>query len=115
MMDSNSSSSSSNSRSSQEQTHQQQHQQRQHQEQEQEQQQQVVQPPSSLLKIKVPKGKRQGDRFKVRLDDGQTIAATVPNNNLKEFYLDVSGTANENAKRKRKQNWHENPLAVLPM
>jgi len=114
MMDSNSNNNS-NSRSSQGQTHQQQHQQRQHQEQEQEQQQQVVQPPSSLLKIKVPKGKRQGDRFKVRLDDGQTIEATVPNNNLKEFYLDVSGTATENAKRKRKQNWHENPLAVLPM
>merc|ERR1719148_544870 len=112
MMDSNSNNNS-NSRSSQEQTHQQQHQQRQHQEQHQ-QQQQVVQPPSSLLKIKVPKGKRKGDRFKVRLDDGQTIEATVPNNNIKEFYLDVSKTAIENAKRKRKQNWHDNPLAVLP-
>merc|ERR1719148_471773 len=105
MMDS----SNSNSRSSQSQGQNQQHQ-HQHQ-----QQQQAVQPPSSLLKIKVPKGKRKGDRFKVRLDDGQTIEATVPNNNLKEFYLDMSGTANENAKRKRKQNWHENPLAVLPM
>merc|ERR1712238_325750 len=83
--------------------------------QQQQQQQQVVQPPSSLLKIKVPKGKRKGDRFKVRLQDGQTIEATVPNNNIKEFYLDVSKTATENAKRKQKQNWHENPLAVLPM
>merc|ERR1712238_153869 len=107
MMDSNNSSNNSNSRSSQGQTH--------HHQQHQQRQQQVVQPPSSLLKIKVPKGKRQGDRFKVRLDDGQTIEATVPNNNIKEFYLDVSKTAIENAKRKRKQNWHENPLAVLPM
>merc|ERR1719157_297742 len=99
-------SSNSNTRSQQERTHNHQHQ-HQHQQQQQ-QQQQVVQPPSSLLKIKVPKGKRKGDRFKVRLDDGQTIEATVPNNNIKEFYLDVSKTAIENAKRKRKQNWHEN-------
>jgi len=74
---------------------------------------QQVQPPSSLLKIKVPKGKRKGDRFKVRMADGQTIEATVPNNNITEFYLDVN--ANDVAKRKRKQNWHDNPLAVLPM
>mmetsp|Transcript_37392 Transcript_37392/g.41827 ORF Transcript_37392/g.41827 Transcript_37392/m.41827 type:complete len:104 (+) Transcript_37392:133-444(+) len=68
-----------------------------------------------LLKIKVPKGKRKGDRFKVRLEDGRIIEATVPNNTIKEFYLDVNVNMNDRAKRKRRQNWHDNPLAVLPM
>lgn len=66
---------------------------------------------SSILKIKVPKGKtRKGDKFKVRLDNGRIIEATVPTNNITEFYLDVG-----QQRKKKQQNWHDNPFAVLPM
>ena len=81
----------------------------------QQQQQQSPPPPPQpqpkVQKIKVPSGKRKGDKFKVRLPDGRTIDATVPANGVKEFYLDTS----TKTKQQKQQNWHDNPLAVLPM
>jgi hypothetical protein len=66
---------------------------------------------SSVHKIKVPRGKRKGDKFNVTLPDGRTIVATVPQNNMTEFYIDVG----LEKQKPKKQNWHDNPLAVLPM
>ena len=61
-----------------------------------------------LVKVKVPPGKSKGDKFRVRIFDGRSITATVPTNDVSEFYLKVD-------EEKKKQNWHDNPLAVLPM
>ena len=84
----------------------------QNQQQQQQQNQQQQQQSAKVQKIKVPPGKRRkGDKFKVRLPDGRTIDATVPSNNCKEFYLDTS----TKTKQQKQQNWHDNPLAVLPM
>jgi hypothetical protein len=65
----------------------------------------------TVHKIKVPRGKRKGDKFNVCLPSGRTIVATVPQNNLEEFYIDVG----MEKQKPKKQNWHDNPLAVLPM
>jgi hypothetical protein len=65
----------------------------------------------SVHKIKVPIGKRKGEKFNVTLPDGSTIVATVPQNNMTEFYIDVG----MEKQKPKKQNWHDNPLAVLPM
>ena len=65
----------------------------------------------SVHKIKVPRGKRKGDKFNVTLPDGRTIVATVPQNNMTEFHIDVG----VEKQKPKKQNWHDNPLAVLPM
>lgn len=40
-----------------------------------------------LVKVKVPKGLRAGDRFKVRIPDGRTVNAVVPEGNVSEFHL----------------------------
>lgn len=75
---------------------------------------QPQQPPPShrVQKIRVPKGKRKkGEKFQVVLPDGRTIMATVPFDGCQEFSLDTSTLS----KQQRKQNWHDNPLAVAPM
>ena len=59
-----------------------------------------------LVKVIVPPGKKKGDKFRVRLFDGRTIDAVVPEDEIAEFYMKVP---------KKKQNWHDNPLATLPM
>jgi hypothetical protein len=59
-----------------------------------------------LVKVKVPKGLKAGDRFKLSIPDGRTINAVVPPGNVSEFHLKVPP---------KKQNWHDNPLAVAPM
>jgi hypothetical protein len=59
-----------------------------------------------LVKVKVPKGCRAGDSFRVRIPDGRTVDAVVPQGNVTEFHLKVN---------QKKQNWHDNPLAVAPM
>ena len=61
-----------------------------------------------LVKVKVPPGKSKGDKFRVRIFDGRSITVTVPTNGVSEFYLKVD-------EDKKKQNWNDNPLAVLPM
>jgi hypothetical protein len=65
----------------------------------------------SVHKIKVPRGKRKGDKFNVTLPDGRTIVATVPQNNMTEFHIDVG----MEKQKPKKQNWHDNPFAILPM
>jgi len=62
-----------------------------------------------LVKLKVPKGLVAGDRFKVRIPDGRTVNAVVPQGNVSEFHLKVDQS------QAKKQNWHNNPLAVAPM
>ena len=59
-----------------------------------------------LIKVIVPQGKRKGDKFRVRIFDGRTIDAVVPQDGISAFYMKVP---------KKKQNWHDNPLATLPM
>ena len=59
-----------------------------------------------LVKVIVPPGKKKGDKFRVRIFDGRTIDAVVPEDEIAEFYIKVP---------KKKQNWHDNPLATLPM
>ena len=59
-----------------------------------------------LVKVRVPLGKRKGDKFRVRIFDGRTIDAVVPEDGISDFYMKVP---------KKKQNWHDNPLATLPM
>jgi len=59
-----------------------------------------------LIKVIVPPGKSKGDKFRVRIFDGRTIDAVVPEDGISEFYMKVP---------KKKQNWHNNPLATLPM
>ena len=54
----------------------------------------------------VPLGKKKGDKFRVRIFDGRTIDAVVPEDGISSFYMKVP---------KKKQNWHDNPLATLPM
>eukprot|EP00588_Corethron_pennatum_P006418 CAMPEP_0194287672 /NCGR_PEP_ID=MMETSP0169-20130528/35265_1 /TAXON_ID=218684 /ORGANISM="Corethron pennatum, Strain L29A3" /LENGTH=164 /DNA_ID=CAMNT_0039034445 /DNA_START=206 /DNA_END=700 /DNA_ORIENTATION=+ len=59
-----------------------------------------------IVKIKVPPGHRAGDKFKVRIPDGRNIDVVVPPGNVSEFQIKVPT---------KKQNWHDNPLAVAPM
>ena len=59
-----------------------------------------------LVKVIVPQGMSKGDKFRVRIFDGRTIDAVVPEDGISEFYMKVP---------KKKQNWHDNPLATLPM
>jgi len=59
-----------------------------------------------LVKVIVPTGKSKGDKFRVRIFDGRTVDAVVPEDGIREFYMKVP---------KKKQNWHDNPLATLPM
>jgi hypothetical protein len=61
---------------------------------------------SNLVLIKVPIGAAPGTKIRVRVPDGRTIDATVPAGNLSEVYLRLPN---------KKQNWHDNPLAVAPM
>lgn len=68
-------------------------------------------PQTVIQKIKVPLGKKKGDKFKVKLPDGRNILATVPSDNCREFYLNTS----TQSQQERQQNWHDNPLAVAPM
>lgn len=56
--------------------------------------------------IKVPPGALPGEKIRVQIKPGQTIEATVPEGNVKEFYVRVP---------RQKQNWHDNVLAVAPM
>jgi hypothetical protein len=60
----------------------------------------------NVVLIKVPRGATPGTKFRVRVPDGRTVDATVPPGNVQEFYLRLPT---------RKQNWHDNPLAVSPM
>jgi hypothetical protein len=60
----------------------------------------------NVVLIKVPRGATTGTKFRVRVPDGRTVDATVPPGNVQEFYLRLPP---------RKQNWHDNPLAVAPM
>jgi hypothetical protein len=60
----------------------------------------------NVVLIKVPRGASPGTKFRVRVPDGRTVDATVPPGNVQEFYLRLPT---------RKQNWHDNPLAVAPM
>lgn len=60
----------------------------------------------NVVLIKVPRGATPGTKFRVRVPDGRTVDATVPPGNVQEFYLRLPP---------RKQNWHNNPLAVAPM
>lgn len=60
----------------------------------------------NLVLIKVPAGAGPGEKIRVRVPDGRTVEATVPPGNLTEFYLRLPN---------KKQNWHNNPLAVAPM
>jgi hypothetical protein len=61
-----------------------------------------------LVKIKIPLGLKGGDQFRVRIADGRTVTAVVPRGKVsgEEFHLKVPN---------KKQNWHDNPFAVLPM
>mmetsp|Transcript_16535 Transcript_16535/g.21641 ORF Transcript_16535/g.21641 Transcript_16535/m.21641 type:complete len:97 (+) Transcript_16535:162-452(+) len=59
-----------------------------------------------LVKLKVPKGLKAGDQFQVRIPDGRTISVVVPPNVTDYFHVKVPN---------KKQNWHDNPLAVVPM
>jgi hypothetical protein len=60
----------------------------------------------NVVLIKVPRGAAPGTKFRVKVPDGRTIDATVPPGYVQEFYLRLP---------RRKQNWHDNPLAVAPM
>jgi hypothetical protein len=60
----------------------------------------------NIVLIKAPRGATPGTKFRVRIPDGRTVDATVPPGNVQEFYLRLPT---------RKQNWHDNPLAVAPM
>jgi hypothetical protein len=60
----------------------------------------------NVLLVKVPRGATPGTKFRVKVPDGRTVDATVPPGNVQEFYLRLPT---------RKQNWHDNPLAVAPM
>jgi hypothetical protein len=60
----------------------------------------------NVILIKVPPGATPGTKFRVRVPDGRTVDATVPPGNVQEFYLRLPP---------RRQNWHDNPLAVAPM
>lgn len=85
-----------------------------HQHQQQQQQQQPQRSDSEesmlrqkgLVKLRVPKGLQAGDQFKVRIPDGRTITVVVPPNVTDYFQVKVPT---------KKQNWHDNPLAVAPM
>jgi hypothetical protein len=87
---------------------------RQHLQSQQKQQQQKQQEARMLLhqkglvKIKIPRGLKGGDQFRVRIADGRTVTVVVPRGKVsgEEFQLKVPN---------KKQNWHDNPLAVLPM
>ena len=59
-----------------------------------------------LVKVIVPLGKRKGDKFRVKIFDGRTVDTVVPEDGISDFYMKVP---------KKKQNWHDNPLATLPM
>jgi hypothetical protein len=61
---------------------------------------------SNLVLIKVPPGVAPGTKIRVKVPDGRTVDATVPVGNVQEFYLRLPP---------RRQNWHDNPLAVAPM
>jgi hypothetical protein len=60
----------------------------------------------NVVLIKVPRGAAPGFKFRVKVPDGRTVDATVPPGYVQEFYLRLPP---------RKQNWHDNPLAVAPM
>jgi hypothetical protein len=60
----------------------------------------------NLVLIKVPRGVTPGTKFRVQVPDGRMVDATAPLDNAQEFYLRLPT---------RKQNWHDNPLAVAPM
>ena len=60
----------------------------------------------NVVLIKVPRGATPGTKIRVRVPDGRTVDVTVPPGNIQEFYLRLPT---------RKQNWHDNPLAVAPM
>lgn len=60
---------------------------------------------TNLVLIKVPAGAERGSKIRVQLADGRTVDATVPRDpSVTEFYLRVPP---------KKQNWHDNPLAVV--
>jgi hypothetical protein len=61
-----------------------------------------------LIKLRVPKGLQAGDRFQVRIPDGRTITVVVPPNIDATDYFHVKVP-------NKKQNWHDNPLAIAPM
>jgi hypothetical protein len=61
-----------------------------------------------LVQLVVPKGLQAGDKFKVRIPDGRTITVVVPPNVAGGDYFQVKVP-------NKKQNWHDNPLALAPM
>ena len=42
-----------------------------------------------LVKVIVPQGKNKGDKFRVRIFDGRTLDAVVPEDGIREFYIKV--------------------------
>lgn len=56
-----------------------------------------------LVKVRVPPNLKPGDKMRVQIPDGRMIDTVVPPGNLSEFHVKVPA---------RKQNFHDNPIAV---